>query len=315
MAIIFQTKPFQTGKILYFYSMKQQKKAYLFALSAILLWSTVGSAFKISLRYISFIELLFYAALVSTITLLLVLIFSKKLNLLLTLKPVNFLRASFLGLLNPFLYYVFLLQAYNLLLAQEAGTLNYIWPVVLVLLSIPLLKQKIGWLSLAAILISFTGTVIIGTQGNLFSLKFSNVTGVGLALGSAIFWALFWIINVKDPTDAVIKLFLSFAFGLIYITIYLVFTKGFSPPPLRGLAGAVYLGLFEMGITFVLWLMALKHSATTAKVSNLVYISPFISLFFIRFAVGETILISTILGLMLIVGGILLQQYAGRFAK
>jgi drug/metabolite transporter (DMT)-like permease len=246
---------------------------------------------------------------------LLVLIFSKKLNLLLTLKPVNFLRASFLGLLNPFLYYVFLLQAYNLLLAQEAGTLNYIWPVVLVLLSIPLLKQKIGWISLAAILISFTGTVIIGTQGNLFSLKFSNVTGVGLALGSAIFWALFWIINVKDTTDAVIKLFLSFAFGLIYITIYLVFTKGFSPPPLRGLAGAVYLGLFEMGITFVLWLMALKHSATTAKVSNLVYISPFISLFFIRFAVGETILISTILGLMLIVGGILLQQYAGRFAK
>jgi drug/metabolite transporter (DMT)-like permease len=315
MAIIFQPKPLQPCKILYFYRMKQQKKAYLFALSAILLWSTVGSAFKISLRYISFIELLFYAALVSTITLLLVLIFSKKLNLLLTLKPVNFLRASFLGLLNPFLYYVFLLQAYNLLLAQEAGTLNYIWPVVLVLLSIPLLKQKIGWISLAAILISFTGTVIIGTQGNLFSLKFSNVTGVGLALGSAIFWALFWIINVKDTTDAVIKLFLSFAFGLIYITIYLVFTKGFSPPPLRGLAGAVYLGLFEMGITFVLWLMALKHSATTAKVSNLVYISPFISLFFIRFAVGETILISTILGLMLIVGGILLQQYAGRFAK
>ena len=315
MATIFRHEPLKPIKILYFYRMKQQKKAYLFALSAILLWSTVGSAFKISLRYISFIELLFYAALVSTITLLLVLIFSKKLNLLLTLKPVNFLRASFLGLLNPFLYYVFLLQAYNLLLAQEAGTLNYIWPVVLVLLSIPLLKQKIGWLSLAAILISFTGTVIIGTQGNLFSLKFSNVTGVGLALGSAIFWALFWIINVKDPTDAVIKLFLSFAFGLIYITIYLVFTKGFSPPPLRGLAGAVYLGLFEMGITFVLWLMALKHSATTAKVSNLVYISPFISLFFIRFAVGETILISTILGLMLIVGGILLQQYAGRFAK
>jgi len=315
MATIFQPKSFQPDKILYFYRMKQQKKAYLFALSAILLWSSVGSAFKISLRYISFIELLFYAALVSTLTLLLVLIFSKKLHLLLTLKPVNFLRASFLGLLNPFLYYVFLLQAYNLLLAQEAGTLNYIWPVVLVLLSIPLLKQKIGWISLAAILISFTGTVIIGTQGNLFSLKFSNVTGVGLALGSAIFWALFWIINVKDPTDAVIKLFLSFVFGLIYITIYLVFTKGFSPPPLKGLAGAVYLGLFEMGITFVLWLMALKHSATTAKVSNLVYISPFISLFFIRFAVGETILISTILGLMMIVGGIFLQQYAGRFEK
>jgi len=61
--------------------------------------------------------------------------------------------------------------------------------------------------------------------------------------------------------------------------------------------------------------MALKNSSTTAKVSNLVYISPFISLFFIRFAVGETILVSTVVGLMLIVSGILLQQYAGKFVK
>jgi drug/metabolite transporter (DMT)-like permease len=295
--------------------MKQQQKAYLFALSAILLWSTVGSAFKISLRYISFIELLFYAALVSSITLFIVLVFSKKLPLILKLKPANFLRAALLGFLNPFLYYVFLLQAYNLLLAQEAGTLNYIWPVVLVLLSIPLLKQKIGWVSLSAILISFLGTVIIGTQGHLFSLKFGNATGVGLALGSAIFWALFWIFNVKDKTDAVVKLFLNFVFGLIYITIYLLFTAGFSDPSAQGLAGAAYLGLFEMGITYILWLTALKLSLTTAKVSNLVYLSPFISLFFIRFAVGETILISTVLGLMMIVGGILIQQYAGRFDK
>ncbi len=295
--------------------MKQQQKAYLFALSAILLWSTVGSAFKISLRYISFIELLFYAAFVSSITLFIVLVFSKKLPLILKLKPANFLRAALLGFLNPFLYYVFLLQAYNLLLAQEAGTLNYIWPVVLVLLSIPLLKQKIGWLSLSAILISFLGTVIIGTQGHLFSLKFGNVTGVGLAVGSAIFWALFWIFNVKDKTDAVVKLFLNFVFGLIFITIFLLFTAGFSAPSMLGLAGAAYLGLFEMGITYILWLTALKLSLTTAKVSNLVYLSPFISLFFIRFAVGETILISTVLGLMMIVGGILIQQYAGRFDK
>jgi drug/metabolite transporter (DMT)-like permease len=293
--------------------MKQQQKAYLFALSAILLWSTIGSAFKITLRYISFIELLFYASLVSAITLFVVLAMSKKIILLLRLKQKDLLNASLLGFINPFLYYIFLLNAYNLLLAQEAGTLNYIWPVVLVLLSIPLLKQKIGWISLAAILISFVGTVIIGTQGQLFSLKFSNATGVGLALGSAIFWALYWILNVKDRSDAVLKLFLNFAFGLFYIFVFLICTTGFTKPTANGLAGSIYIGLFEMGITYILWLSALKYSVTTAKVSNLVYLSPFISLFFIRYAVGESILISTILGLAMIVGGILLQQYAGRY--
>ena len=67
-----------------------------------------------------------------------------------------------------------------------------------------------------------------------------------------------------------------------------------------------------MGITFVLWLKALKFSATTAKVSNLIYLSPFLSLVFIRFIVGETILLSTLTGLVFIVGGILLQQYIKR---
>ena len=63
-----------------------------------------------------------------------------------------------------------------------------------------------------------------------------------------------------------------------------------------------------MGITFVLWLMALNYSVTTAKVSNLIFLSPFIALFFIRFFVGEKILPTTVFGLILIIAGILLQQ-------
>jgi drug/metabolite transporter (DMT)-like permease len=79
--------------------------------------------------------------------------------------------------------------------------------------------------------------------------------------------------------------------------------------PWQGIAGSVYLGIFEMGITFILWLMALKLSSTTAKVSNLIYLSPFISLILIHFFVGEVILLSTIIGLLFIVGGIIIQQY------
>ena len=42
--------------------MEKQKKAYLYALTSVLLWSTVASAFKITLRWVSPVELLFYAA-------------------------------------------------------------------------------------------------------------------------------------------------------------------------------------------------------------------------------------------------------------
>ncbi|MBE0639093.1 MAG: DMT family transporter [Bacteroidales bacterium] len=288
--------------------MKHQNKAYIYALTATLLWSTIGTAFKLTLRYISFADLLLIASLTSVFVLFLGLLSTGKIVLLKSLKRNDYLKAATLGALNPFLYYLVLLKAYELLLAQEAGTLNYIWPVVLVLLSIPLLRQKIGWLSVAAVLISFSGTIIIGTRGKLLELQFGNPVGVMLAVASAVFWALFWIFNVKDKKDELVKLFLNFCFGSLFVLFYVIFTSGLKVPNILGLTGAVYAGIIEMGITYILWLKALQLSATTAKVSNMVYLSPFISLIIIRFVVGEQILLSTIIGLMLIIGGITMQQ-------
>jgi len=299
-------------------AMKSQKKAYLFALAAISCWSTIGSAFKISLRYLEPLDLLFFSSLVACISLFVILVIQGKLPLLKKLTITEVMLSAFLGLLNPFLYYIVLLEAYDLLQAQEAGTLNYIWPLFLVLLSIPMLKQKISLGSIFAILISFTGIIIISTHPEMaaempVSLKDPDrVPGVLLAVGSAIFWALYWIFNIKDQREEVSKLFLNFCFGFLYTLLAMTVKWQFHLPNWQGLTGAVYLGLFEMGITFVLWLYALKFSATTAKVSNLIYLSPFISLIIIHFVVGEAILISTLVGLVFIVGGIILQQYLKR---
>jgi drug/metabolite transporter (DMT)-like permease len=288
--------------------MKSQRKAYIFALLAILCWSTIGSAFKISLRYLDFLHLLFFSSLVAVFVLFMTILVQKKFALLRKFTLKDILSSAFMGLLNPFLYYLVLLKAYELLQAQEAGTLNYIWPLALVLLSIPFLHQRISGWSVLAVLISFFGIIIISTHGNIFTMKFSHPLGVLLAVGSALFWASYWILNIKSHTEEVTKLFMNFCFGFIYIFLTLLFTDRIYIPVWQGLAGAAYLGFFEMGFTFVLWLKALKLSSTTAKVSNLIYLSPFISLIFIHFIVGETILVSTFVGLIFIVGGIVFQQ-------
>ena len=296
--------------------MKQQRQAYTYALLAILCWSTIGSAFKISLRYLDFLTLLLFSSFVAVAVLFVILVAQRKVRLLKQVSKEDLLHSAFLGLLNPFLYYVVLLKAYDLLPAQEAGTLNYIWPLLLVLLSIPMLKQKITAWSVLAILVSFFGIILISTHGHPLTFKFSSPLGVLLALGSAIFWALYWIFNMKDRREEVSKLFLNFCFGFIYIFLTIAILRflglNWSRYPLlpwQGIVGSVYLGIFEMGVTFVLWMMALKLSSTTAKVSNLIYLSPFISLILIHFFVGEVILFSTVIGLGLIVGGIVMQQY------
>jgi len=289
--------------------MTKQNSAYIFALAAILFWSTMSSAFKITLRFIDFRLMLLFASTSSVIILFVILLLQRKLKQLqkLTIKQIG--SSAILGLLNPFAYYLILFKAYDLLAAQIAGTLNYFWPVALVLLSIPLLKQKISYKSILALLVSFFGIIIISTEGNILNLEFNNLYGVLLAVGSSIFWALYWIFNMKDKRDEVAKLFLNFCFGLAYILIAIFVWDGFYIPKIEGIIGSVYIGFFEMGITYVLWLKALSLSANTAKVSNLVYLSPFIALLVIHLTIGEDILLSTFIGLFFIISGIILQEY------
>ena len=292
--------------------MQQQKSAYLHAVAAVLMWSTVASAFKLSLRHLDYLHLLLFSSGTAFITLWIILAVQGRLPVLLTYSKRQYLHSALLGFLNPFLYYIILFKAYSLLPAQEALSLNYTWPLVLVLLSVPLLRQKLTLGSLAALLLSFLGVVVIGTRGDPPSLSFSHPYGASLALGSSLIWASFWIFNLRDEREEVAKLFISFGFGCLYVLVMLGFGPGIELPSLPGLGGAIYSGLFEMGLTFVVWLKALRLSASAARMSNLVFLSPFISLLLIRVIVGERILLSTLVGLSLIVVGILTQERLAR---
>ena len=286
----------------------RQQKAYILALAAILLWSTAGSAFKLTLDHISASQLLLFAAFFSMLFLFAWKAVEGKLVSSFMISRREWLNSAIMGLLNPFAYYIILFEAYDLLLAQEAVALNYVWPVTLVLLSIPVLKQKIGIYSILALLVSFAGLLIIIMKGSFGGIELSSTRGIFLAIISSVFWASFWLMNMKDKREEAAKLLINFIFGFAYILIYVIVIKEEVVFTLEGMGGSLYVGLFEMGLTYVLWLKALQLSSTTAKVSNLVYISPFLSLMFVSVAVGESIYLYTMIGLSLIVGGIILQR-------
>ncbi len=291
----------------------QQQKAYLLAIVAVLFWSTMSSAFKITLRYIPFDQLLLWSSLFGFIVLFTINQLSIHRLKIAALNKRAILSSALMGFFNPFLYYLILIKAYELLEAQIAGTLNYFWPIALVLLSIPFLKQKISSFSILAIFISFVGIVVISTKGDFTNFKASDPLGVILAVGSAFLWAVYWILNMKDQREETAKITLNLFFGVIYIIIYLLISGiKISLPGTYALIGTVYIGMFEMSITFVIWLRALNYSSDTAKVSNLIYLSPFLALFIINLTVEERIHTSTVIGLGFIIAGIILQQLMGR---
>ncbi len=289
----------------------QHRAAYLYALAAVVFWATSATAFKLSLRHLDTLNLLFFASLASTAVLLAYLLLTRRLALLRTFTGRDYLFSAVMGFLNPFLYYVILFEAYSLLLAQEAQPINFVWPLTLVLLSIPLLGQRIKLGSIVAILVSFSGVVVIGTRGDILGFRFSNPTGVLLALSSTIVWSLFWILNTKDKQEETVRLFVNFAFASFFMLIALLYRDRLEVPSQHGLAGAVYVGLFEMGITFLLWLKALRSAPTTAHVVNLIYLVPFLSLLCIAAVLKEPILPSTLVGLVLIIAGIVGQKLWG----
>ncbi len=292
--------------------MKNQKKAYLYALSTVLLWSTVSTAFKISLKSVDFIQLLFFGVLVSIVIMIGIALFQGQIKILFSPQKKDLLKSAANGFLNPFLYYIMLLKAYSVLPAQIAQPLNYLWPVMLVLLSVPLLGQKLTTRSFIGIVCGFVGVYIISTQGNIFGFKISSPLGVALAAGSSVIWALYWILNQKDKRNEVNKLFWNFVFGLIYTTISFFLFSSFTIPSSIGLFAVIYVGFFELGITFFLWMKALQYTESNDKISNLIFLSPFLALIFISFILHEKIYYTTILGLVFIILGIMVQQLKKR---
>ena len=293
----------------------RQHKAYVFALSAVLLWSTVATAFKISLRYLDVFQLLLVASVTATLCLALVVLVTGRIKFLANLDKRDYLRLACLGIMNPFCYYLVLFRAYDLLPAQVAQALNYTWAITLMLLSVPILKHRITRFDYGATVICYSGVMVICFSGGQFPAGELSTAGIFLALGSTVIWAFYWLLKTKDHIDPVLGLFVSFLFSIPFVAATCWVQSDISSPGTAGILAGIYVGLFEMGFTYILWLAALRMSEAAAKVSTLIFLSPFISLIFISRILGEAIAVATIMGLVLIVGGLLVQHFSPQIAQ
>lgn len=292
-----------------------ERRALIFALLAVAMWSTVATAFKLALGYLQPAQLLLWAALFSIGVLACVVSVQGKWAQVRGLSSRQWAASALYGALNPGLYYLVLFAAYDRLPAQEAQALNYSWALTLAFLSVPFLKQKLRLQDLIAGIICYGGVLVIATRGDVLGLTFSDLPGVLLALFSTLIWAGYWILNTRDQREPVIGLLLNFLLALPLLIAVNVWQGLLVWPDWQGIAAAAYIGVFEMGLAFVCWLSAMRLTRQTAKISNLIFLSPFISLILIYFLLGETIYPSTLIGLGFIIAGLLIQQHKSAAQK
>jgi len=280
----------------------------LFGIAAVIAWSTVATAFKISLQTLQPLQLLAIAATVSWLFFAATTLVTGEFKQALSLAKAKPFRYLTLGLLNPALYYWILFEAYDLLPAQQAQSINYTWALMLTILSVPLLKQTLTKSDIAACVLGYLGVVLIASGGSLDGFKTTSYLGVALALISTIIWAVYWILNAKQTESGAAAMLIAFSWALPMVWALCLLQDGMPQPSLESALAAVWVGLFEMGVTFVLWLMAMRTAERVSPIANLIFLSPFLSLILIAGVLGEAIVATTLVGLALIIVGTLIQQ-------
>ena len=287
-------------------------KAYEYTLIVILVWSSAATVTALVLKNLNNFQAGFYASIFSTLTLLVFVLRQGKLGQVrqCLLKP---LPMVLMGFLSPFLYYILFMGSIKILGAAEAMIFIYFWPLIAVLLAMPILGERLTSKKIAAILISLVGVFIVITKGSFANL-FTNLYGDLIAIAAGGSWALFSVLGKKLNYDPISSLFVYNIFSLIFITASLFLFSSFVIPTLDEFAGIAWIGILNFGIAYVLWFKALKLGET-AKLTNLTYVVPFLSLVWIFLVLKENIQLISVLGLAVILFGVALQYRKSKIQK
>ena len=285
---------------------KEQLSAYFYLALCIILWAAIPVVSKKILVELNNIQMLFYSSIISFIVLFFVNIFQNKLHLLKQYKFKDYANMFLLGFLGTYFCYLILYGAFSIAGAQEVFLLAYTWPIMVVILGVFILKERLTFKKIIAILISFFGIFVIVTNGNLTNLNFSNLKGDFLALLYAFVFALFSILGKKFKYDQTVSALVFFLASVIFMIPTILLLSHIKLPSINVLFWLFLNGFFINGISYVFWFKALK--APTHLVSNLLYLTPFLSLVYIHIFLGDKILISSFIGLSIIASGILIQS-------
>lgn len=282
------------------------KKEYLYAGMSILLWSTIATVTKLMLGSLSSMQILFVSSLFAFLFLLIVCLFKGCLKELKEYKIKDYFDITLIGSLGLFWYNLFLYVGIDKMDASQAFIINYLWPLMSVLFACLVLKEKLTSKKIAAIILSFIGVAIVTSNGNLLTIRGNQLSGAVCCITAAVSYGLFTALNKRKNYNNYLSTMLYYFVALVISAICLIFTKESFTMGVTQTLGMLWIGIFTAAIPYTSWAIALKLG-DTAKISNLAYITPFLSLIWTALILKEKITVYSIAGLLFIVLGILIQ--------
>lgn len=283
------------------------KKEYIYAFVSILLWSTTATVTKLLLGSLNSMQILVVGSFLAFAFLLIINLIKGNLKELKKYKIKDYIQIAGIGVFGTFLYNLFLYLGINTLQASQAFIINYLWPIMTVVFACIILKEKITTKKIFAIIISFVGVIIVTANGDLFNLEKNSIIGASYCILAAVSYGLFSVLNKKKNYNKYLSMMLYYLVSFIISLIYIIISKNIFEIQVNQLLGLFWIGIFTSATAFTSWALALEKG-DTAKISNLAYITPFLSLIWTSLLLKEDFSIYSVIGLIVIVLGIFIQM-------
>ncbi len=230
------------------------------------------------------------------------------------MKKYNFkdwLSISSLGLLGTYIYYLFLYLGYSQATGMEVLVFQYTWPILIVFFSIIILKERLNYRKVTALVLGFAGVITVLTKGEFDNINVSNPKVIALVAAGASCFALFSVLSKnikKDPFTVVAIYFFSACLASFSSMLY--FSK-FSLPSTDELFPVLLNGVLVNGFSYVFWLVALK-STEASYLAPFTFITPVLSAIYLVVFFDETFLLVYGIGLICIVAGGLVNSLGSK---
>ena len=288
--------------------MRIMKKNYLYAILTVFIWATMATVAKILVSNIPSLEALCIGSALAFGYMFIANIKNGTIKELGKYSIKDYAIMAGLGFIGLFLYSGLYYYGLTQLSSQEACIVNYLWPIMLVIFSAIILKEKMTVVKAVAMLCSFVGVVILslggGTAGNG-----NAMLGIGSCVIAAACYGLFSVLNKKADYDQNIAMMVMWLVVAVCSAVFGLAMEDWKP-----IVGVQWLGMLWMGvvvnaIAYLLWALALNSDENSARIANLAYLTPFLSLLISAIVLKEQIQMRALIAFVFIIGGILLQIF------
>ena len=189
-----------------------------------------------------------------------------------------------LGVGGLFGYHALYFTALKSAPPAEAGLINYLWPLLIVLLSALLPNERLRVHHVAGALLGLTGTIVLFTGGRGFALASDYLPGFAAAFVAAFVWSSYSVLSrrfASVPTDAVVGFCLVTA--MLSAICHLTFEATVWPQTASQWAAVTALGLGPVGAAFYAWDLGVKRGDIRV-LGALSYAAPVLSTAFLVLA-------------------------------